>query len=595
MSKLNLIKMYKNSVILIAVCFTISYSGAAQINMISEDLRAEIDSTYTSLLKRNKVTGTSIAIVDNGEIVYATGYGFSDLENKKKADANTIYGIGSITKAFTALSIMQLQEQEKLRVTNSIKDYLVDLKIENPFNDSNQIYINDILSHTSGLPSDIANGFFVDNPPSISWVIKELNKQRLISPRRYISAYSNVGYGLLGEVISRVSGLSYGDYLRQNIFTPLNMTCSSIGYQLSNTSKTYDGNKETVEPTVRDVAAGFISSNVIDLSNFISMLIGDGSFKSNQIISPNSIVDMERDQLRNVTLTQPFAYGYALMIDSIKIKNHKKDSTIVSIIGHGGDTYAFHADLAYIPKLKVGAVVLTNSVNGRSMSGASKLLKIYLERSKDIEVDLDYITPISYKGITPQDDEIFGKYNLGQLIINVKDINKIKFKQGPAKAILTKKTNSNNYALKVWVFGFIPIKIKDQEFKFTKVNNEIYAKNVDTKTKQEYYLGKKNTVNLPYSESWKSVCGKYELTGKIYETTNRSYDLSDLKLTVSEKSGSLKVDVKSKSMFSGTLHFDLISEKSAVLGGIGRGNGDVLRILENGNLYYSGFEFLKVK
>ena len=593
---LNWVKMNKNSVILIAVCFTIYYSGVAQINMISDELRAKIDSTYTTLLKKNKVTGTSIAIVDNGEIVYATGYGFSDLENKKKADANTIYGIGSITKAFTALSIMQLQEQKKLSVTNSIKDYLVDLKIENPFNDSNQIYINDILSHTSGLPSDIANGFFVDNPPTISWVIKELNKQRLISPRRYISAYSNVGYGLLGEVISRVSGLNYGDYLRKNIFTPLNMTSSSIGYQMSNTSKTYSGNKETVEPTVRDVAAGFISSNVIDMSNFISMLISDGSFKSNQIISPNSIAEMERDQLKNVLLTQPFAYGYALMIDSIKIKNHKKkDSTIISIIGHGGDTHAFHADLAYIPELKVGAVILTNSVNGGSMSGASKLLKIYLERSEDIEVDLDYIIPISYKGIAPKDDEIFGKYNLGQLIIDVKDINKIKFKQGPVKAILSKKTNSNNYSLKIWVFGFIPIKIKDQEFKFTKVNNEIYAKRLDTKTKYEYYLGKKNKVNLPYPESWKSMYGKYKLTGKIYETTNRSYDFSDLKLTVSEKSGFLKVDLKSKSMFSGTLHFDMISEKSAVLGGIGRGNGDVLRILENGNLYYSGFEFLKIK
>ena len=588
--------MNKISIILIAVYFTTSYSGAAQINMISEDLRSEIDSTYTTLLKRNKVTGTSIAIVDNGEIVYATGYGFSDLENKKKADANTIYGIGSITKTFTALSIMQLQEQEKLRVTNSIKDYLVDLKIENPFNDINQIYISDILCHTSGLPSDIANGFFVDNPPTISWVIKELNKQRLISPRRYISAYSNVGYGLLGEVISRVSGLSYGDYLRQNIFTPLNMTSSSIGYELNNTSKTYNGNKETVEPTVRDVAAGFISSNVIDVSNLISMLMADGSFKSNQIISPSSIEDMERDQLTNVLLTQPFAYGYGLMIDSIKIKNHKKkDSTIVSIIGHGGDTHAFHADLAYIPEQKVGAVVLTNSVNGRSMSEASKLLKIYLERSKDIEVDLDYITPISYKGITPKDDEIFGKYNLGQLIIDVKDINKIKFKQGPVKAILSKKTNSNNYSLKVWVFGFIPIKIKDQEFKFTKVNDEIYAKRLDTKTKYEFYLGKKNKVNLPYPESWKSMYGKYELTGKIYETTNRLYDFSDLKLTASEKSGFLKVDLKSKSMFSGTLHFDMISDKSAVLGGIGRGNGDVLRILENGNLYYSGFEFVKIK
>ena len=588
--------MNKISIILIAVYFTTSYSGAAQINMISEDLRSEIDSTYTTLLKKNKVTGTSIAIVDNGEIVYATGYGFSDLENKRKADANTIYGIGSITKTFTALSIMQLQEQEKLRVTNSIKDYLVDLKIENPFNDINQIYISDILCHTSGLPSDIANGFFVDNPPTISWVIKELNKQRLISPRRYISAYSNVGYGLLGEVISRVSGLSYGDYLRQNIFTPLNMTSSSIGYELDNTSKTYNGNKETVEPTVRDVAAGFISSNVIDVSNFISMLMADGSFKSNQIISPSSIEDMERDQLTNVLLTQPFAYGYGLMIDSIKIKNHKKkDSAIVSIIGHGGDTHAFHADLAYIPEQKVGAVVLTNSVNGRSMSEASKLLKIYLERSKDIEVDLDYITPISYKGITPKDDEIFGKYNLGQLIIDVRDLNKIKFKQGPVKAILSKKTNSNNYSLKVWVFGFIPIKIKDQEFKFTKVNDEIYAKRLDTKTKYEFYLGKKNKVNLPYPESWKSMYGKYELTGKIYETTNRLYDFSDLKLTASEKSGFLKVDLKSKSMFSGTLHFDMISDKSAVLGGIGRGNGDVLRILENGNLYYSGFEFVKIK
>ena len=588
--------MNKISIILIAVYFTTSYSGAAQINMISEDLRSEIDSTYTTLLKRNKVTGTSIAIVDNGEIVYATGYGFSDLENKRKADANTIYGIGSITKTFTALSIMQLQEQEKLRVTNSIKDYLVDLKIENPFNDINQIYISDILCHTSGLPSDIANGFFVDNPPTISWVIKELNKQRLISPRRYISAYSNVGYGLLGEVISRVSGLSYGDYLRQNIFTPLNMTSSSIGYELNNTSKTYNGNKETVEPTVRDVAAGFISSNVIDVSNFISMLMADGSFKSNQIISPSSIEDMERDQLTNVLLTQPFAYGYGLMIDSIKIKNHKKkDSTIVSIIGHGGDTHAFHADLAYIPEQKVGAVVLTNSVNGRSMSEASKLLKIYLERSKDIEVDLDYITPISYKGITPKDDEIFGKYNLGQLIFDIKDINKIKFKQGPVKAILYKKTNSNNYSLKVWIFGFIPIKIKDQEFKFTKVNDEIYAKRLDTKTKYEFYLGKKNKVNLPYPESWKSMYGKYELTGKIYETTNSLYDFSDLKLTASEKSGFLKVDLKSKSMFSGTLHFDMISDKSAVLGGIGRGNGDVLRILENGNLYYSGFEFVKIK
>ena len=589
--------MNLKSIIILSFCFFISYSGTTQINKISEELKAKIDSTYTSLLKKNKVTGTSIAIVDNGEIVYATGYGFSDLENEKKADANTIYGIGSITKAFTALSVMQLQEQEKLKVTNSIKDYLVDLDIENPFNDGNQIYINDILSHTSGLPSDVLNGFFVDNPPSISWAIKELNKQRMISPRQYTWAYSNVGYGLLGELISRVSGVTYADYLKQNIFTPLNMTSSSIGYELSNTSKTYDGKKQTKEPSIRDEAAGFMSSNVIDMSNFITMLIGDGSFNTKQIIAANSLAEMERDQLTNVLLASPYAYGYALDLDSIKIKNIKKnDSTVVSLIGHGGDTHAFHADFGYLPELKVGAVILTNSVSGSSIRSASKLLKIYLENAKNLEVDLDYSSPMSYKGTTPKDDEILGKYNLAQFIIDVKNVNKIKIKQGLSKLILKKKSNSNNYSAKAWIFGIIPKKMKGQEFKFEKLNNEIYVKQVSTKSKKEYYIGKKKTAHLPIPESWKSMYGKYELTGEIYTAKDHTaWDISDVKMTVSEKNGVLKIDIKSKSILNFSFYFDIISDTSAVLGGVGRGTGGVARILENGNLYYSGFEFSKTK
>ena len=90
--------------------------------------------------------------------------------------------------------------------------------------------------------------------------------------------------------------------------------------------------------------------------------------------------------------------------------------------------------------------------------------------------------------------------------------------------------------------------------------------------------------------------GKYELTGEIYTAKdNTSWDISDLKLTVSEKNGVLKVGIKSKSDINGTLYFDVISDTSAVLEGIGRGTGDVARILENGNLYYSGHEFSKTK
>ena len=90
--------------------------------------------------------------------------------------------------------------------------------------------------------------------------------------------------------------------------------------------------------------------------------------------------------------------------------------------------------------------------------------------------------------------------------------------------------------------------------------------------------------------------GKYELTGEIYDCKGCSEDdFSNLKLTVSEKNGFIKVGMKSKSYLSGTFYFDIISDTSAVLGGIGRGTGDVIKILENGNLYYSGFEFSKTK
>tara|TARA_R100001369_G_scaffold13583_2_gene27963 strand:+ start:1346 stop:1738 length:393 start_codon:yes stop_codon:yes gene_type:complete len=129
-----------------------------------------------------------------------------------------------------------------------------------------------------------------------------------------------------------------------------------------------------------------------------------------------------------------------------------------------------------------------------------------------------------------------------------------------------------------------------------KHNNEIYLKQVYTKSKNEYYLGKKKTDHLPIPESWKCMYGKYELTGEIYTAKdNTLWDISDIKATVSEKNGFLKLDVKSKSEISGTFYFDIISDKSAVLGGVGRSTGDVIKILENGNLYYSGFEFSKTK
>ena len=284
----------KKNLILLSFALVHSVVFSQSQYKVTARVKKTIDSTYNALLIKHKVVGASIAIVDNGEIVYATGYGFADKEKQIKATENTIYRIGSCTKAFTALSVMQLQEKNVLNLNHSIKKYLTDLKITSRFNDNNEIYIKDLLSHVSGLPCDIANGFFCDAPPNITWVINELNKQTTISPRLYMHAYSNVGYGLLGELIARTNNTSYSNYVKENIFKPLNMTSSYIDLDeklASNFSKGYLKSKELKEPMIRDQAAGLIHSNVLDMCNFIKMYLNNGSFNNTQIISSKGIME----------------------------------------------------------------------------------------------------------------------------------------------------------------------------------------------------------------------------------------------------------------------------------------------------------------
>ena len=97
---------------------------------ITDNVRQKIDSVYKGLIKKNKVMGASIAIVDKGQIVYATGYGFSDILEDKEADENTVYRVGSISKSFTALSLMQLQQEGKLSINESIKKHLPDFQLK---------------------------------------------------------------------------------------------------------------------------------------------------------------------------------------------------------------------------------------------------------------------------------------------------------------------------------------------------------------------------------------------------------------------------------------------------------------------------------
>ena len=574
----------------------------SQQRELSPKAKAIIDSTYNALIKNSKVEGLSLAIVDHGQIVYATGYGYADVKNKKKADATTIYRIGSCTKSFTCLSLMQLQEQQKLNVNSPVSTYLTELAIKSRFNDNNQLPIRDLMSHVSGLPCDVINGFFCDSPPDIKWLIQELNKQYTIFPSRYVHAYSNVAFGLLGETIARVSGTSYSNYVKQHIFTPLGMQHSFIEYDsllAKDYAKGYLSGKESIDPMIRDQAAGLIHSNVLDMSNYLMMYLNKGSFQNQSIVNVVSIDEMEKNQISDIELAKKESWGYGLYTSNLILKKGK-DSTYSKMIGHGGDTYLYHADFKYIPELQIGAVLMTNSSNGGGLVSASRLLKIYLKQMDSVTMVTNPKMPntkMDFHDSDPLKNEntYKGSYNLGDFIIDVKDVNKITFHQGPAKVIFTKRDDTSGYyKAKARLFYVIPFKIDNQEFKFIKHKELTYLKVRFKPSMDEDYMG----TLLPGSNgtiNWKGHCGKYVSASYIFPCKNCGFmNLEGATVKLKEVNGVIKMEFKGKTAdMNSTMYLDLIDDKLAFTGGIGRGKGETVRFLDNGNLYYAGMEFKK--
>jgi len=586
------------------LCFNVfSQQASGQTYTISEHAKKVIDSTYNALIKSNKIIGASIAIVDHGVIVYATGYGLEDKAKNIKADENTLYRIGSCTKSFTAMSVMQLQEKQLVDVNQSIKNYLPTLKIGSRFNDGNEIYIKDMLTHVSGLPCDIGKGFFCDSPPDMKWVINELNKQTTMSPRFYKHAYSNIAFGLLGELVAVEGKTTYSNYVRDNIFTPLNMKSSFIEYDSTlakKYSKAYVNNKEIKEPLIRDQGAGLIHSSVSDMAHYLIMYLNNGVYENKRIISEESLKQMEENHIKNITLKSNQSWGYGLYTKKVSVK-HGKDTSYATLIGHGGDTYAFHSDFQFIPELGIGAVILTNTDHGQRIANAAKIIKIYMKESKGDTIDLNYKDTANKPLVTGEtactNEEILGKYNLGDLLIDVTDPKRIKFKQGPIKVVLLPDTNGpSSYSARIVLLKIIPIKMKNVCLKFVKLNEQIYLKQGDAKSKNFSFIAKKiNPASIP--DTWKSKYGNYKLTANTFPCTNCPYGNFDgYRLTLSEDKGFVVMKTKGKTPDTNdNKYLDVLSDDLCVTGGIGRGTGETIRLLGNGNIYYSGFEFKKIK
>lgn len=326
-------------------------------------------------MEYHRIPGVSVGIVYDQELVYKKGFGYSDVEKQTPTSAATIYRIASITKTFTATAIMQLRDQGKLELDDPVRRHLPWFDIKNHFPDAPEITIWNLLTHTSGLPREAAFPYWTDNVfPTREQIVETLPEQETIYPPEHRFKYSNLALALAGEAVAAVSGQSYEQYVEDNILVPLGMTSTSVfpsdsdkARMVTPYSRVFPDGSRRRQPFTDSrgiAAAANMSSTVEDLARYISFQFHTDSTDTNTVLKLSTLREMHRVHW----LHEDWSFGRGLGFSVARWD----DKTVV---GHGGWVVGNTTRIAFVPKDKIGVIVLTNADDGRPKYVAQRILK----------------------------------------------------------------------------------------------------------------------------------------------------------------------------------------------------------------------------
>lgn len=345
----------------------------------------QIDQLVARTLKAFDVPGISVGIVENGKLVFAKGYGVRSLRTGEKMDENTIVGIASNTKAFTAAALAILADEGKLSWDDKVQEHVPEFKLYNPYV-SAEFTIRDLLTHRSGLGLGAGDlMFFPDSSDfTVNDVIHNLRYLKPVSAFRTKYDYDNNLYIVAGEVIARVSGKSYADFIEERILAPLNMKSSAASFgRLKDNSNVIDGHAPVngkVQVIARSslkvgLAAGGINSNITDLSKWVILQLSHGKYGEGlkqqlfseemheEMWSPQTIIRVSNPGPYNAHFA---AYGLGFFLNDAK--GYKQ-------VSHTGGLEGMVTQVTMIPELNVGIIVLTNQQEGGAFSAITNQLK----------------------------------------------------------------------------------------------------------------------------------------------------------------------------------------------------------------------------
>jgi CubicO group peptidase (beta-lactamase class C family) len=354
---------------------------------LTADRVSQIDSWIAKTREEWDVPGLAVAVVHDGNVVLASGYGVRELGKAESVDADTLFAIASNTKAFTAASIAILADDDKLDWDDRVQKFLPWLQLYDPWV-SSELRVDDLLCHRSGLGTFSGDLLWWGTPYTAREV---LHRTRHLKPGGSFRAhygYSNLMFLAAGEIIVNVSGQSWQSFVQDRILTPVGMqrTVTSVEDLAlrDNVASPHKPTTETVSPIPwvnwdTMAAAGGIISSVNDMSKWMIVQLNHGRIddetrlfseaSSRRMWSPHTIIPLSKSYATRYTGTHFRAYGLGWSLSDYKGRK---------TVSHGGGYDGMYSHVLMVPEEKLGIVVLTNSMTGISPAISYHVLDQYL-------------------------------------------------------------------------------------------------------------------------------------------------------------------------------------------------------------------------
>jgi len=563
-------------------------SPASSTTVVADEIRQirnDLAPLIRSAQQKYRIPGISLVLVWGDDILWTEGFGLADVRNRIPATPDTVYRAGSLAKPFTAIGVMQLAEKGELDIDQPLNGYLTEFSIRTRFDTiAEPITIRSILSHHSGLPTDLNKGMWTNEP--YTKVVQRLKEEYAAFPPNLVFSYSNVGYTLLGHVVEKLSKAPYADYMENRIFGPWHMKTSGVGLRPAMgglVAKGYRNGEEQELLPIRDIPAQGLYTSVSDLGRFLRTILSGKIAAGCKVLSRESFEEMLEPQNKDVSLDFNVINGLGWFLEEGTIPGGGR------VVRHGGTTLNFSSELILLPEKGFGVAVLANSKGSRSVVSrlAEEILFRVLNTVPTRHSANLFLDRIARDMTHPAPAATGGDYatDFGMISIRPKD------------AKLCACIAEDTFDLIPYPNGWFGIGRDDavamppslrplgkMRFHTEKIDGRVVA--VAVSGDKRAVLGEKMPA-VPVPPVWLERVGEYQVINP-----DEGFPVTEPRLKL--KRGHLCMSYRMPALSSKIIQVPLqpISDTEAIILGLGRTRGETLRAIEvagEERLRYSGF------